>query len=121
MKNLHKIAFTLAAGVLAISFSAFTNAHTLHVIRPNKAVKAGMITDNYIVQPTLNDFEPISSAPVTADCSGSATLQCAYDVTSTGKSNIPNQSSYTSAEISTYVSNNWLTPASGSSAALYQP
>ncbi|MFI5140371.1 MAG: hypothetical protein ACHQIM_21305 [Sphingobacteriales bacterium] len=68
-----------------------------------------------------NDFVPLSSAPVTSDCSSTATRQCAYDVTSSGKGNIPDQSSYTGAEIDTYVSHGWLTPASGSSDALYQP
>jgi hypothetical protein len=121
MKNLHKLVLGLMVGAMAISFSAFTNAHSNHIIRPNKAVKAGMITDNYIAQTTLNGFVPESSAPVTDDCSGTATLQCAYDVTSSGKSNIPNQASYTSAEINTYVANDWLTPAPGSSKALYQP
>jgi len=111
MKNLHKLVLGLMVGAMAISFSAFTNAHSNHIIRPN----------NYIAQTTLNGFVPESSAPVTDDCSGTATLQCAYDVTSSGKSNIPNQASYTSAEINTYVANDWLTPAPGSSKALYQP
>ncbi|BAU55602.1 hypothetical protein [Mucilaginibacter gotjawali] len=121
MKNVKKIALGLIAGAMAISFSAFTNAHSNNFIRPNKAVKAGMITDNYIVQPSLNDFVQLSSTPVSADCSGTATRQCAYDVTSTGKSNIPDLASYTGAEIDNYVSHGWLTPASGSSDALYQP
>lgn len=121
MKNFKKMAVALMVGAMAIGFSAFTNAHSNNFIQVNKAVNAGMITDNYIVQPTLNDFQQLSTAPVTADCSGTATLQCAYDVTSSGKTNIPDQASYTSTEINTYVANNWLTPASGSSAALYQP
>jgi len=121
MKNFQKFALGLVAGAMAIGFSAFTNTHEASLIRPNKAVKAGMITDNYIVQPALNNFVQLGSTPATADCSSTATRQCAYNVTSTGKSNIPDQASYTGAEIDNYVSHSWLTPASGSSNALYQP
>lgn len=121
MKNFKKMALALIAGALAISFSAYTNAyHSNNLIKPNKAVKAGMITDNFIVQPTTDNFVQESSASTT-NCGDPATRQCVYDVTTSGKSNIPDQSSYTAAEIDNYVSHSWLTPASGSSAALYQP
>ncbi len=120
MKKFQKLALGLIVGAMAIGFSAFTNAHSKSLVKPNKAVKAGMIVDNYLVQSSLNVFDQLSSAPVASDCGGTATRDCAYSVTSTGKSNIPNQSSYTGSEIDTYVSNGWLT-ADASTKALYQP
>jgi hypothetical protein len=121
MRNLHKLVIALVVCVMAISFSAFTNAHhNNNIVKPSKAVKAGMITDNFIVQPTTNNFVQESSVN-TSNCGDPATRQCVYDVTTSGKSNIPDQASYTAAEIDSYVSHSWLTPASGSSAALYQP
>ncbi|EHQ25557.1 hypothetical protein [Mucilaginibacter paludis] len=121
MKNFKQVAYGLLVGAMAIGFSAFTNAkESNEAVKIHKALKAGMITDNFIVQPTLNNFVQESSVN-TSNCGDPATRQCVYDVTTSGKSNIPDQASYTAAEIDNYISHSWLTPASGSSAALYQP
>ncbi|NHA02506.1 hypothetical protein G7092_01795 [Mucilaginibacter sp. HC2] len=118
MKNFKKIAFGLLVGAMAIGFSAFTSAKSNNYVRVSKALKAGLIVDNFIVQPTLDNFTE-QSAVNTGMCHSTATRQCAYSVTTTGKANIPDQSSYSADDIDDYVSNGWLSPASGSSAALY--
>lgn len=120
MKNFKQIALGLLVGAMAIGFSSFTNSHNLKTTLPNKAVKKGMITDNFLVQPSLNTFEQESTVN-TANCGDPATRQCVYDVTNAGKSNIPDQASYTATEIDNYVAQSWLTPDAGSSSALYQP
>lgn len=120
MKNFNQIAMGLMIGAMAIGFSAFTGSPS-GTVKPGKAVKAGMISDNFIVQlNAANNFVELSSANP-ANCGDPATRECVYDVTSSGKSNIPDQSAYTATQIDTYVSNGWLTPDSDSSLALYQP
>ncbi len=118
MKNFKHIAFGLLVGAMAIGFSAFT---TKNVVVPAKhhIAKAGMITDDFLVQSSSNTFTQ-NSAPSASHCRSTATLQCIYDVTETGASNIPDQASYSSSDINTYVSNGWLTADASSKAALYQ-
>ena len=118
MKNFKQIAFGLMVGLMAIGFSAFTNAHTVKYTKVSKALKAGLIVDNFIVQPTTDNFVEQSTV-ATSNCHSTATRECIYDVTSSGKSNIPDQPSYSADDIDGYVSNGWLANHSGSTNALY--
>lgn len=118
MKNFKNIAFGLIVGALAIGFSAFTTAKTT-VANKNVSNKHFSITSNFLVQPTLDGFEQRATADPAANCSGTSDRECTYDVTTLGKSNIPNQPSYTKAEIDNYVSHSWITPDPDSSPALY--
>ena len=112
---------SIMVGVLAIAFSAFKTVHTEVAPFGNKQLKAGMITNDYIVQPSLNNFVQNAGSPSNANCKSTATLSCSYDVTEDGKDNIPDNSSYTATQINTYVSNGWLQTHTGANPALYQP
>ncbi|MBK0380067.1 hypothetical protein [Mucilaginibacter segetis] len=118
MKNFKQLALGLMVGALAISFSAFTNANNNTFVKHHRAVKAGMITDDYIVQPTLNNFQE-NASPTSSNCHGTATLQCIYDVTSSGQTNIPDQASYTASNINSYVAAGYLVADPNSHASLY--
>lgn len=118
MKNFKQIAFGLMVGALAISFSAFTSAKKVMVNAAPNAKRS--ITANFLVQPVLDSFQQETS--LSGDCTGTASdRDCIYDVTTSGKSNIPNQGSYTKANIDTYVSNGWLNPDASASDHLYVP
>lgn len=118
MKNFKKIAFGLLVGALALGFSAFTSAKK---VMPSESIKAKRsITANFLVQPSLDSFVQETSAS-SDNCSGATSdRDCMYDVTTSGKSNIPNQASYTKANIDTYVANGWLTPDAGASLHIYE-
>jgi hypothetical protein len=119
MKNFKQIAFGLLVGALAIGFSAFTNAKK--VMTTKATIAKYSITANNLVQPAADSFQQAASAS-TADCTGATSDRlCVYDVTTTGKSNIPNQSSYTKADIDNYLSHSWIMPASGATDHLYEP
>jgi hypothetical protein len=119
ISNTKKIVIALGVAVMAIGFSSFTE---MRENMPAKAKKAGMITANYLVQPSLNSFAQLGSGtPNNADCKSTSTLNCSYDVTDDGKDNIPDQGSYTATEINTYVANGWLSAHAGSGQRIYQP
>jgi hypothetical protein len=119
MKNFKQIAFGLIVGALAIGFSAFTNAKK--VVSVNAINAKYSITANFLVQPALDSFERETSASTDNCSSVTSDRDCVYDVTTTGKSNIPNQASYTKAEIDNYVSHSWIMPDAGASLKLYNP
>lgn len=120
MKNFKQIAFGLLVGAMAIGFSAFTNAKTSAQAEKNLSNKRLSITSNFVIQPSLDSFQQLATgADPAANCSGTSDRECTYDVTTSGKTNIPNQASYTKAEIDNYVSHSWLTPDPDSSPALY--
>jgi len=121
MKNFKRIALGLLVGAMAIGFSSFTNAQKGVSVKLVKIVKSGFITDNFIVQPIADNFVEQSTTPSTDDCAESSDRFCVYDVTTLGKSNIPDQTSYSKSDIDSYVMNSWLTPASGATDALYEP
>ncbi|MDB5010793.1 MAG: hypothetical protein JWR67_1024 [Mucilaginibacter sp.] len=116
MKNFRQIAFGLIIGLMAIGFSAFTTVYNIKSVNLAKQTKAGMITNNFIVQPTADNFVQAVSAS-SSNCGTTATRSCIYNVTTEGQANIPDQSSYTAADVDGYVSNGWLTGSS--SHALY--
>jgi hypothetical protein len=117
MKNFKQVALGLMVGAMAIGFSSFTNAHHNTFVKHHSA-KAGMITDDYIVQPTLNNFQE-NASPVSSNCHSTATLQCIYDVTTSGQSNIPDQASYTATNINSYVTAGYLVADGDSNPSLY--
>jgi len=118
MKNFKQIAFGLILGAMVIGFSAFTNAKT-KTVHINKAFSAKTITDDYLVQSGGAGVFAQSADFDSSNCGTAATLPCGYDVTTSGKSNIPNRASYSSSDISNYVSHNWLAADSQSSNAQY--
>jgi hypothetical protein len=123
MKNFKQIAFGLLVGALAIGFSAFTTAHkgpSGEKFIVKKGAKLS-ITSDFMVQPTLDAFQQLASTPASGACKSTSDRDCVYDVTADGKSNIPNQASYTKSEIDTYVANDWLEPDASSSLAQYHP
>jgi hypothetical protein len=120
MKKFKQIAFGLMVGALAIGFSAFTNAHSLRLTNHHRTVKAGMITDDFLVQSSSATFTQ-NASPDPSNCKSTSTRQCIYDVTTSGQSNIPDQASYAGSDVDTYVSNGWLTADPSSKAALYHP
>jgi len=117
MKNFKQIAFGLMVGALAMSFSAFTSAKKVVVNSAPNAKRS--ITANFLVQPSLDSFVQETSAS-SDNCTGQTSdRDCMYDVTTSGKSNIPNLTSYTKSNIDTYVANGWLTPDAGASLHTY--
>lgn len=118
MKNLKQIALGLIVGAMAIGFNSFVNANHNTYVKHHRVVKVGMITDDYIVQPSLNNFQE-NASPTPSDCHSTATLQCIYDVTTTGQTNIPDKPSYTAANINSYVSSGYLVADPNSSKSLY--
>jgi hypothetical protein len=117
MKNFKQIAFGLLVGALALSFSAFTNAKK--VITINEKGGKHSITANFMIQPLADSFEQAATA--SSDNCGSTVSDrdCLYDVTTSGKSNIPNQASYSKADVDNYVSHSWLTPDAGATLHTY--
>jgi hypothetical protein len=88
-------------------------------VKSEKTVsKKRTITNDFVVNKGTNNFQQRSAAN-TDNCGSTATLHCVYQVTTSGKANIPNNASYTAAQINNYVSNGWLTAAPNSSPALY--
>lgn len=122
MKNFKQIAFGLLVGALAIGFSAFTSAHK--VTRNATFVKhAGMITEGFIAQTVAgSEFDPESSVDPDNCSTETTSYSCTYTVTSTGASNIPEQSSYSASDMNSYLGHSpaWLT-ANGSSNRVYNP
>lgn len=110
MKNFKQIALGLMVGALAFSFSAFTHVSS-HKSIAHRIVKSGMISDDHIVQNSVNGFVETNS-PDASNCSSAVTTRdCIYAVTSTGASNIPDKPSYSAADVDNYVSEGWLTGA----------
>lgn len=115
-----KSLFLALAVVLAIGFSAFTNRTIEH--NAPKALKAGMITADHIVQPSPNVFMAytLPSVPANGDCDGTASKQCIYVVTPDGKLNIPSQPlGYSDTDIDEYLNENWLEETETSRPALF--
>jgi len=118
MKNFKQVAFGLLVGAMAIGFSAFTNA--TNVNKHHRVAKAGMITNDFIVQPTLDNFRQ-DAGPSSTNCKLTSDRECIYDVTTSGQSNIPDQTSYTKAEVDSYLSSGWLSADPNSHSAQYRP
>lgn len=94
MKNFQKLALSLMVGVMAIGFSAFTNAKSNVTHTAGKAIPAG-----YLVQVSSGIYEFRSS--LTGDCETAVPNPCHYDVAASN--NIPNsQTQWTKAQINTY-------------------
>ena len=93
----------LVAGV-AFGGSAFTSAKKT-------------ITNNFLVQRTAGAYS--QSPNGSGICSTVATSLCKYQVTASGLINIPNKTSYTPAEIASYVSAAYLTPVTSEGNKLY--
>lgn len=115
MKNLKTIALGLMVGAMAIGFSSFTNTPVKKSAK--HYAKLGFIADSYIVQVNSSNVDGAFQELDAVDplnCSGSATFKCIYDVTTLGASNIPDEpeTGYTQSQISTYVTNGWLSPES---------
>lgn len=100
MKNL---LFGLLAVGMAFSTSAFKNVE--------KNPPAGQ----FLVQTSSGTWVVRTSEPTASQCQGSETLQCYYKVTSA----IPDEPSYSTSDINTYLGASKITSGTRSSAALY--
>lgn len=100
--------FGLLVAATAVSMSAFTNA---------KSTRA--ITNDHMVQLGTNNFEQREDVDAGNCVVASTSRRCLFDVTSSGKANIPDKSSYSAAEIDTYTSNGWISSNTSSSLGLY--
>ncbi|MBD1427039.1 hypothetical protein [Sphingobacterium arenae] len=65
-------------------------------------------------------FEPRETANPSLNCDTEDTRHCVYELTSEGMSNIPEQSSYTPAEIDQFLADGWIEPHPDSDLAIYQ-
>ena len=101
-----------------IIFGIFTLAlFTFFVVKANSSRRT--IAADYLVQPATDQFEQFDGAPNFDDCQSSAPRYCVYDVTASGKANIPDQPTYSATEIDSYASQGWIQPNPNSSQALY--
>jgi hypothetical protein len=101
-----------------IIFGIFTLAlFTMYVVKANSSRRT--ITADHLVQPTTNQFVQLEDEPDFENCLESAARNCVYDVTASGKTNIPDQPTYSATEIDNYVSQGWIQPNPNSSQALY--
>jgi hypothetical protein len=76
MKNLHKLVLGLMVGAMAISFSAFTNAHS----------RLSSTNRYYNTVGTLNDTNPADFVYIDGaedDCTHSTTKECSAEWTTT--------------------------------------
>lgn len=109
MKN---FIYGLAVAAIALTTSAFTSIPDQTV---GKSTRVGAITANYLVQPAEDYFEQFPmGTPNNTYCDGESAKHCYYRVTSLGKDNIPNSTSYSSSQIDIYLLNEWIVPGSGS-------
>jgi len=88
MKNLKNFAFGLLVAVLAVGFSAFTNAKT-----------SGKV-DTYLVQTSLGTWEERTVEPDGFQCDPQEAKQCYYKV---NDDSILHSGSYTEMEIDNYL------------------
>lgn len=116
---------TILGVVLAI-FIIGTGLYTLAAIKEPSKVKTEKtvkmkrtITANFLVNKGTDQFEQRATYLSTACSATPAPVNCAYTVTTAGKANIPNQATYTDAQIESFLGNGWLSVAPGSSLALY--
>lgn len=101
-----------------IIFGIFTLAlFSLFVVKANSSRRT--IAADHLVQPATDQFEQLESNPEFSNCQSTASRNCVYDVTTSGKSNIPDQPTYSATEIDNYVSQGWIQPNPNSSQALY--
>ncbi|CAM4253133.1 hypothetical protein SAMN06265348_10815 [Pedobacter westerhofensis] len=116
-------ALLLMVGVITLTFAFKAENNKVQELANAKAKetvnKKRTITYNFLVQSSLNSFTGRTSA--SNACTGTATLNCKYNVTPSGKANIPDQEDepYTASQINAYVTAGYLTVASGSSPGLY--
>jgi|GEM_PF-1599715 len=103
-----KIMFGLLVAATAVSVSAFTNAKSARAIESDHMVQLGA---NNFEQREEVDVDNCTTAPVSR--------RCLFDVTSSGKANIPEKASYSDSDIDSYTSNGWITPNTSSSLGLY--
>lgn len=101
-----------------IIFGIFTLAlFTFFIVKANSSRRT--ITVDHLVQPATDQFVQFEDEPDFNNCLESADRNCVYDVTASGKANIPDQPTYSAAEIDSYVSQGWAQPNPNSSQALY--
>lgn len=100
MKNL---LFGLLAVGIAFSLSAFKN------------IKKNPPAGTLLVQTSLGQWEIRTDEPAATQCKGTADLACYYKVIST----IPAQSSYSTSDITAYLSASKITTGDNTHPALY--
>jgi len=107
--------------VFAIGFSAFKNQAP--ATKVPKALKAGAISSDYIVQPATNVFREflLTGMPDDGECFGSATKECVYHVTALGKLNIPAEptNGYTAQNITDYLDDEWIEEVESTNPSLF--
>lgn len=107
-----KTLFSSLVAVVALSTSAFISTPDTSVPKANRV---GAITSNYLIQPFSGTFTQLpSGTPSPTKCLLTSSRHCFYDVSSIGKDSIPNQATYSTAQIDMYVTKGWITPGSGS-------
>ncbi|MFN0292540.1 hypothetical protein [Pedobacter helvus] len=120
MTNLKKMALGLLVAVLAVGFSAFTSKSEL---KEHRALKAGKVVADHIVQIGTNEFREylLSGTPNDGLCLTPASKDCIYQVTPLGKDEMPEQpvDGYSDEQIEEFLENSWIESAPSSSAALY--
>lgn len=86
-----------------------------------KEVKAEVkttLTSDFLVNKNA-DFEPRDAANPLENCSSSSELHCVYQLTPEGMSNIPDQPSYSPADIAQFEADGWIEPHPDSNPGVY--
>ncbi len=76
------------------------------------------LQSNFLVNKDTN-FSPRENVDIDENCDPADTKSCVYQLTSDGMSNIPDQPSYTPAEIEQFETNGWIEPHPDSNPGLY--
>jgi len=113
-----KGAITLFAVCLIGIATAATNGNGDE--KEEKEVKEAKTTlqSNFLVNKDTN-FSPRENVNIDENCDPADTKSCVYQLTSDGMSNIPDQPSYTPAEIEQFESRGWIEPHPNSNPGLY--
>ncbi|NGM67325.1 hypothetical protein [Sphingobacterium sp. SGR-19] len=112
-----KGAFTVFALCLIGTVSAAPNGNGEE---KEKEVKETTTTlqSNFLVNKE-SSFEPRDTADPNNNCVTEETQHCVYQLTPEGMSNIPDQPSYSPAEIAQFEADGWIEPHPDSSPGLY--
>lgn len=114
--NIIKTYWVATMSITGFMLMLAVGANSQDHVAPNEKAT---IESDYLVNKGDDGFEQRLDVTPDVSCSDPDVYNCVYNITPLGKMNIPEQSSYTQAEINSYESQNWITPHPDSSPGLY--
>lgn len=111
-------AITMFALCLIGTASATPNGDEKEEKKEVKAEATTTLQSSFLVNKDTN-FSPRESVDLGENCDPADTKHCVYQLTSEGMSNIPDQPSYTPAQIEQFEADGWIEPHPDSNPGLY--